>query len=40
MMNRKCINCGNGPGGTIFSQEGIGETRKMIAMCGCEKNVI
>ena len=19
MMNRKCINCGNGPGGTIFS---------------------
>ena len=36
MMNRKCINCGNGPGGTIFSQEGIGETRKIIAMCGCE----
>ena len=36
MMNRKCINCGNGPGGTIFSQVGIGETRKIIAMCGCE----
>ena len=37
MMNRKCINCGNGPGGTIFSQVGIGQTRKIIAMCGCEE---
>lgn len=37
MMNRKCINCGNGPGGTIFSQVGIGQTRKVIAMCGCEE---
>lgn len=36
MMNRKCINCGNGPGGTIFSQIGFGQTRKVIAMCGCE----
>ena len=37
MMNRKCINCGNGPGGTIFSQIGVGQTRKVIAMCGCEE---
>ena len=37
MMNRKCINCGKGPGGTIFSQVGIGQTRKLIAMCGCEE---
>ena len=37
MMNRKCINCNNGPGGTIFSQVGLGQTRKLIAMCGCEE---
>ena len=37
LMNRKCINCGNGPGGTIFSQIGLGQTRKLIAMCGCEE---
>ena len=37
MMNRKCINCGNGPGGTIFSHVGIGQTRKVIAICGCEE---
>ena len=37
MMNRKCINCGNGPGGTIFSQVGLGQTRKIIAICGCEE---
>lgn len=37
MMNRKCINCNNGPGGTIFSHVGIGQTRKIIAMCGCEE---
>ena len=36
-MNRKCINCGNGPGGTIFSQVGIGENRKLTAICGCEE---
>jgi len=37
IMNRKCINCNNGPGGTIFSQVGIGQTRKVIAVCGCEE---
>ena len=37
MMNRKCINCGNGPGGTIFSQSGLGEERKVTAICGCEQ---
>ena len=37
MMNRKCINCNNGPGGTIFSQVGLGQTRKIIAICGCEE---
>ena len=37
MMNRKCINCGNGPGGTIFSQSGLGEERKITAICGCEQ---
>ena len=37
MMNRKCINCGNGPGGTIFSQIGTDQTRKVIAICGCEE---
>jgi len=37
MMNRKCINCGKGPGGTIFSHVGIGQTRKVIAICGCEE---
>ena len=36
MMNRKCINCNKGPGGTIFSQVGIGETRRITAICGCE----
>ena len=36
MMNRKCINCNKGPGGTIFSQVGIGENRKITAICGCE----
>ena len=37
MINRKCINCGNGPGGTIFSQVGIGKNRKLTAKCGCEE---
>ena len=36
MMNRKCINCEKGPGGTIFSQVGIGRSRKITAICGCE----
>ena len=37
MAKRLCINCGKGPGGTIFLQSGIGETRKVTAMCGCEE---
>tara|TARA_B100000963_G_scaffold345796_1_gene350285 strand:+ start:902 stop:1963 length:1062 start_codon:yes stop_codon:yes gene_type:complete len=37
MMKRKCINCGKGPGGTIFSHVGVGQTRKVIAICGCEE---
>tara|TARA_B100000963_G_scaffold159000_1_gene138394 strand:- start:5558 stop:6676 length:1119 start_codon:yes stop_codon:yes gene_type:complete len=37
IMKRKCINCGNGPGGTIFSHVGVGQSRKIIAMCGCEE---
>ena len=36
MMNRQCINCEKGPGGTIFSQVGLGKSRKITAMCGCE----
>jgi len=35
MKNRKCINCRNGPGGTIFSRDGDGQTRKITAVCGC-----
>ena len=35
MKNRKCINCRNGPGGTIFSQVGTDQTRKITAICGC-----